>query len=132
MLVTAVDVTEQVAAARRAERATEEHKRPRRRFESLVWVNAQTVWVADPAGRIIEPSAGWEQMTGQSWEEYRGEGWPRALHPDDREPAIRAWDEARRLAGPLQYVYRVRTRDGQYRHVEVRCAPVSENGVVAE
>ncbi|MFA1537864.1 SpoIIE family protein phosphatase [Actinomadura monticuli] len=132
VLVTAVDVTEQVAAVRQAERATEEQKRSRRRFESLVRVNAQTVWVADPAGRIIEPSAGWERMTGQTWEEYRGDGWLTALHPDDRGPAIRAWADARRRARPLQHVYRVRNRDGEYRHVEARSAPVHERGVVAE
>ncbi|MBE1536885.1 SpoIIE family protein phosphatase [Actinomadura algeriensis] len=132
VLVTAVEVTEQVAAARRAERATEEQKRSRRRFESLVRVSAQTVWVADTAGGIIEPSPGWERLTGQSWEEYRGDGWLRALHPDDREPVVEVWAEARRLARPLQYRYRVLTRDGVHRHFEVRCAPVYEDGVVVE
>ncbi|WP_225991215.1 SpoIIE family protein phosphatase [Actinomadura montaniterrae] len=132
VLVVAVDVTEQAAAVRRADRATEEQKRSRRRFESLVWINAQVVWVSDAAGKVIESSGGWERITGQSREEFLGEGWTQALHPDDREPTLRSWDRTRRHARPWHHVYRVRTREGEYRHFEVRSAPVVENGVVTE
>ncbi|MFI0349990.1 SpoIIE family protein phosphatase [Actinomadura sp. 9N407] len=132
VLVVAVDVTEQVAAVRRAGRAAEEEKRARRRFESLVWATAQTVWVTDLAGGVVEPSPGWERFTGQRWEEYRGEGWKQALHPDDLEPTAWVWDQARRLVRPLQHIYRVRTRDGEYRHLEIRSAPVYQDGVVVE
>ncbi|MFB4307351.1 SpoIIE family protein phosphatase [Actinomadura sp. GTD37] len=132
VLVVAVDVTEQVAAVRRADRATEEQKRLRRRFESLVWINAQVVWVTDAAGKVIESSGGWGRITGQSREEFVGDGWMQALHPDDREPTSRSWDRTRREVRPWHHVYRVRTRDGEYRHFEVRSAPVVEDGVVAE
>ncbi|QKG18717.1 serine phosphatase RsbU regulator of sigma subunit-like protein [Actinomadura verrucosospora] len=132
VLVVAVDVTEQAAAVRRADRATEEQRRSRRRFESLVWINAQVVWVSDAAGNVIESSGGWERITGQSREEFLGEGWTLALHPDDREPTLRSWDQTRRRARPWSYVYRVRTRDGEYRHFDVRAAPVVEGGAVVE
>lgn len=132
VLVVAVDVTEQAAAVRRADRATEEQKRLRRRFESLVWINAQVVWVTDAAGRVIESSGGWERITGQSRQDFLGDGWTQALHPDDREPTLRDWNRTRRQVRPWHYVYRVRTRDGEYRHFEVRSAPVVEDGVVVE
>ncbi|NDU72277.1 SpoIIE family protein phosphatase [Actinomadura sp. DSM 109109] len=132
VLVVAVDVTDEIASAERAARATDEQRRLRRRFESLVWLSAQLVWVADPAGKVIEASSAWEQVTGQCWEEYRGDGWALAVHPDDRETAMRSWDETRRRARPWRYTYRVRTREGEYRHFDMRAAPVFENGAVVE
>jgi PAS domain S-box-containing protein len=132
VLVVAVDVTEQVTAVRRANRATEEQRRSRRRFESLVWISAQVVWVSDAAGQVVESSGGWERITGQSREEFLGGGWTQALHPDDREPTLRSWDRTRRQGRPWHHVYRVRTRDGEYRHFDVRSAPVVEDGVVVE
>ncbi|WUI04496.1 SpoIIE family protein phosphatase [Spirillospora sp. NBC_00431] len=132
VLMIAVDVTEQVAAARRADRATKEQERVRRRFESLVWLSAQIVWVADPSGQVTESSGVWERVTGQHWEEYRGEGWSNVLHPDDREPALRSWAETCRQARPWHYTYRVRGRDGRYRHFDVHAAPVFEDDVVVE
>lgn len=132
LLVVAVDVTEEVAAVGRAARATDEQRRLRRRFESLVWLSAQLVWVADPAGQVIEESGAWERVTGQRWEDYRGEGWLQVLHPEDRDAARRSWEEIRRHARPWQYTYRVRTREGEYRHFDMRAAPVFEDGAVVE
>jgi PAS domain S-box-containing protein len=132
VLVVAVEVTEQVAAAHRADRALTDQDRLRRRFESLVWLNAQIVWVADPTGQVTESSGTWEQVTGQRWEDYRGEGWARALHPDDREAALRSWNEALRHSRPWHYTYRVRTLEGEYRHFDLHAAPVFEDGVVVE
>ncbi|WP_346049171.1 SpoIIE family protein phosphatase [Actinomadura chokoriensis] len=132
VLVVAVDVTEQVAAVGRADRATEEQRRSRRRLESLVWMNAQVVWMTDADGKVIESTGGWEHITGQSREEFLGDGWMEALHPDDREPTTRSWDETRRHVRPWHYFYRVRTREGEYRHFEVRSAPVIEDGAVVE
>ncbi|QFG22291.1 SpoIIE family protein phosphatase [Actinomadura sp. WMMB 499] len=135
VLVIAVDVTEQVAATRRAVRSAEEQQRFRRRLESLVRVagtSAPIMWVTGPGGGVIEPSPGWEKLTGQTWEEFRGNGWLRALHPDDRDEAKRSRDQARREERPWRYVYRLRTVDGEYRHFEVRTAPVYQNGVLTE
>ncbi|TDC92506.1 SpoIIE family protein phosphatase [Actinomadura sp. 7K507] len=132
VLVIAADVTEQAAASLRAKRAAEEQRRWRRRFESLVWMSAQIVWVADPAGGVFEASASWERLTGQSREDFSGDGWSQALHPDDRRPALRSWKETCRQALPWHYTYRVRTWDGEYRHFEIRSAPVFEDGAVVE
>ncbi|WP_230420747.1 SpoIIE family protein phosphatase [Actinomadura soli] len=132
VLVIAVDVTEQVAAARRADRATKEQERIRRRFESLVWLSAQIVWAADPSGRLTESSEGWERATGQSCAESRGDGWSDVLHPDDRDAALRSWREACGRARPWHYTYRVRGVDGGYRHYDVHAAPVFEGDVVVE
>ncbi|WP_301177013.1 SpoIIE family protein phosphatase [Actinomadura geliboluensis] len=132
VLAVAADVTEQVTTARRARQMAETRRRLLHRFQSLIRVSAEIVWVSGPHGGIIEPSPGWERVTGQDWEEFRGEGWLRALHPDDRLPTLRSWHAALREATPWRHVYRLRTVDGEYRHFEVHAAPVYEGGAVVE
>ncbi|NEA21891.1 SpoIIE family protein phosphatase [Actinomadura bangladeshensis] len=132
VLAVAAEVTEQVIAARRAGDMAETRRRLLHRFQSLVQVSAEIVWVTGTDGEPIEPSPGWERVTGQGWEEFRGTGWLRALHPEDREPTRRSWAEARRSADPWRHVYRLRTVEGDYRHFEVNAAPVYEGGEVTE
>jgi PAS domain S-box-containing protein len=132
VLVVTVDVTDQVTAAQRADHAAEDHRRALHRFQSLIQVSADIVWVTDPAGEPIEPSPGWERVTGQQWEEFRGQGWLQALHPEDREPTMRSWKRALRRVTPWRWVYRLRTVHGEYRHFEIHSAPVYETGAVAE
>jgi hypothetical protein len=33
-------------------------------------------------------------MTGQEYEEYQGYGWANAVHPEDAQATIDAWNEA--------------------------------------
>ncbi|WP_089327807.1 SpoIIE family protein phosphatase [Actinomadura meyerae] len=132
VLTVAADVTEEVATARRAREMAETRRRLLHRFRSLVQVSAEVVWVAGPHGRPIEPSPGWERVTGQGWEEFRGEGWLRAVHPDDRDATVRSWREALRREQPWRHVYRLRNTGGEYRHFEVNAAPVYEDGAIVE
>ncbi|PZG10571.1 PAS domain-containing protein [Nonomuraea aridisoli] len=87
MLVVVMDTTEQVTTARRLQQAADERRHILRRYQSLMRVSVDIIWVADPHGGMIEPSPAWERVTGQSWAESRGNGWLDALHPDDI-PAI--------------------------------------------
>ncbi|MFC4048815.1 SpoIIE family protein phosphatase [Actinomadura syzygii] len=132
ILILVVDVTRHVMAAQQADHTVERHRRALHRFQSLLRVSADIVWVTNPEGEPIEPSPGWERVTGQTWEEFRGRGWLRALHPDDREPAYRSWRAAIQDARPWEYVYRLRTVDGDHRHFEIHSAPVFEDGAIVE
>ncbi|GHF55411.1 hypothetical protein GCM10010218_41150 [Streptomyces mashuensis] len=128
VLVVAVDVTEQVRSAERDRSTTEERLRALRRFENLVATGTQIVWVAAAKGGTIEPSPGWEHVTGQTWEEFRGDGWLDVLHPQDREPMRAAWQQALdEVPDEFTYVYRLRTADGTYRHFHVRAVPVRDD-----
>ncbi|GAA1919216.1 hypothetical protein GCM10009716_30000 [Streptomyces sodiiphilus] len=133
VLVIGVDVTERVAAADRVHVLAEERRRTVRRFESLLATSMQTLWVTDPEGRVIERSPAWERVTGQTWEELRGHGWLEAVHPHDRDRLSEAWFHALRSPfGLFEEVYRLRLRDGSYRHYLLRAVPVRENGTVVE
>lgn len=133
LLAVVQEITEQVAASRRIRAMEKEWHRLRRRYQSLVWVDAHMVWVNGPHGEAREASQGWQRLTGQTPEESRGHGWLRALHPEDRGPAKESWGRAAEEGVSLyERIYRVRTRDGAYRHVRMRAVPVHENGAVVE
>ncbi|MGV9773680.1 SpoIIE family protein phosphatase [Streptosporangium sp. NPDC003464] len=133
VLLVSVEVTEQVTAARRIKALAEERGRLLQRYRKLGSVGAEMVWVTAPDGSVIEPSPGWEKVTGQSWEEFREEGWLEAVHPDDREPTVQSWSRAAREVPPLwEHVHRIRRADGTYRHFNVRAVPVLEGDTVVE
>ncbi|NUP82003.1 MAG: SpoIIE family protein phosphatase [Nonomuraea sp.] len=133
VLVMCLDVTDQVSAAQRIQAIADERERILRRYESLIRVGAQIVWVTAPQGGVIEPSPGWERVTGQPWEEFRGEGWLQAVHPDDRESVTRSWSRAlAQVSDRWEHAYRLRTADGGYRHFQVCAVPVVQDGQVIE
>ncbi|MEV0387201.1 SpoIIE family protein phosphatase [Nonomuraea sp. NPDC050643] len=133
VLVVAMEVTEQITAAQRVQTIADERSRILRRYQSLMRVSAQIVWVAGPGGEVTEPSPSWERVTGQPWEEFRGQGWLQMVHPDDRAATLASWAAAvRDVTDVWEHVYRLRTADGSYRHFEERAVPIRENGVVVE
>ncbi|HEX6106032.1 MAG TPA: PAS domain S-box protein, partial [Gemmatimonadales bacterium] len=120
------DVTEQ----KRAEEALR-HSESRNR--ALVAATAQIVWTASADGKRPTNVAQWEEFTGQSAVEAAWEGWFGAVHPDDREEAARAWADAVRTRQALVTQHRLRRRDGEYRHMELRAVPVlEESGAIRE
>ncbi|GLW08763.1 hypothetical protein Misp01_38930 [Microtetraspora sp. NBRC 13810] len=131
VLIVVAEVGEQVGA-RGADAVAEERHRFLQRYQSLLQVETQVVWVAAPMGQVIEPSPGWQRMTGQSWEEFRGDGWLQAVHPEDRAPTVEAWSVTLRRIERWDHVYRLRMADGCYRHVRSRAVPVVEGGEVVE
>ncbi|QYC41568.1 Stage II sporulation protein E (SpoIIE) [Nonomuraea coxensis DSM 45129] len=133
VLVVVLEVTEQVAAAREMAVLAEERRRVLRRYESLVRVSADILWVTGSDGCVYERTPNWEQLTGQTWEEYRGQGWLRMVHPDDRADTVRSWKEAiAHPGGVWEHVYRLRTLHGGYRHFQLRAVPVRERGEIVE
>ncbi|MER6508367.1 SpoIIE family protein phosphatase [Nonomuraea sp. NPDC001636] len=133
VLEVVMEVTEQVTAARRIEALAEERRRILRRYESLMKVSAQIVWVTTRDGYVKEPSPSWERVTGQPWEGHRGQGWLKMVHPDDRQDTIRSWARAvDRATETWEHVYRLHTVDGSYRHFQLRAVPICEHGQVVE
>jgi PAS domain S-box-containing protein len=104
-----------------------------RRYRSLVEATTQVVWTTDAAGNIVSDISGWRSLTGKSFEQIRGRGWLDDLHPDDRSRVARLWKRA--VAKKLVYdtEYRIRQRDGSYRHFAAHGVPLfNEQGQVRE
>jgi PAS domain S-box-containing protein len=114
-------MAEEIEARVRAIRMSES------RFRSLVTASAQIVWSADAEGNVVEPLSTWQAFTGQSFEQLRGRGWADAVHPDDREGALNAWQRALERRSAFMSEYRLRRHDGEYRWFVSRGVPVLEN-----
>jgi PAS domain S-box-containing protein len=67
---------------------------------------------------------GWAALTGQAYAEYQGYGWSNAVHPEDAQPTIKAWEEAVQERKNFVFEHRVRRRDGKWRRFSIRAIPV--------
>lgn len=81
-------------------------------------------WRARPDMSCEQVSRAWLEYTGYTPEQALGEGWTRALHPEDLgrwlDTCVQAFDERK----PFEVEYRLRRRDGEYRWVLERAAPL--------
>ena len=126
LYVFAHDLTDAYEAQQRLRRSEE-------RFRSLIDATAAIVWDTPAGGEFEHEQPGWTAFTGQTFDELKGWGWLDAVHPGDRADTADVWSRA--LAGRTLYQveHRLRRRDGQYRHMLVRAAPiVDESGTVRE
>jgi PAS domain S-box-containing protein len=113
--------------------ATEEAlRRSEERYRALVQGGAQIIWVASPDGEMLEDSAEWRWITGQTAEEFLGGGWLNSIHPEDRDRVERDWRDCLRTGRIFDDRFRMRTRAGAYRHYDVRAVPIERDGKIAE
>ena len=86
-------------------------------------------WRARPDMSCEQVSRAWLEYTGYTPEQALGEGWTHALHPEDLlrwlNTCVRAFDERQ----PFEIEYRLRRRDGEYRWMLERAAPLYADGV---
>jgi PAS domain S-box-containing protein len=107
-------------------------RRSEERYRALVQGGAQVVWVASPEGEMLEDSAEWRWITGQSEEEFLGAGWLESIHAEDRERVERDWRDCLRTGRIFDDRFRMRTKGGAYRHYDVRAVPIERDGKIAE
>jgi PAS domain S-box-containing protein len=112
----AIDATE-AHAATEALRASEE------RFRAAVEAVKGVIWTNNAAGEMAGEQPAWEALTGQSFQEYQGFGWAAAVHPDDAQPTIDAWNTAVQTRTPFVFEHRVLCRDGVWRPFSIRAIP---------
>ncbi|WP_158258334.1 PAS domain-containing sensor histidine kinase [Rhodopila globiformis] len=120
------DVTEQ----RRSERTLAESES---RFRAAVQALNGILWTNSAAGAMDGEQPGWAALTGQIRDEYQGFGWAQAVHPEDRQPTIDAWNAAVAARRPFVFEHRVRRHDGVWRHFTIRAVPVLQpDGAIHE
>jgi PAS domain S-box-containing protein len=96
------------------------------RFRAAVAALSGVLWTSDAAGRMTGEQSGWAALTGQTAAEYEGVGWADAVHPDDVEVTLNAWQQAVAGRGNFVIEHRVRRHDGVWRLFSVRAVPVRD------
>ncbi|EQB12726.1 PAS domain-containing protein [Sphingobium lactosutens] len=94
------------------------------RFEAAVAAIDGYLWTNSAEGKMHGPQPGWAKLTGQSQEAYQGYGWADAVHPQDAQPSIDAWDEAVAARKMFIFEHRVLCADGQWRRFSIRAVPM--------
>ena len=92
-------------------------------YRNAVELSPQVPWTADPDGMILDTNLRWETLTGLTKQETLGKGWVRALHPDDRQATLTAWEKSLRTGELVDVQYRIRRRDSPWRWMRARAAP---------
>lgn len=112
----------------------EELRRSEQRFRSLVEATAQIVFTADAQGHFAGRQHDWEAFTGQAPAQYLNpEAAVEAIHPEDREPTLRAWAEILDSGQAYTIEHRLRRADGVYVPMQIRAVPLrGEDGSVRE
>jgi PAS domain S-box-containing protein len=102
------------------------------RMRALAANTSAVVWHTAADGALTDRNPSWEAFTGQRVDEYIGWGWAEAVHPRDRDSLLEEWRAAVRSGEVFEMIYRLRRRDGEYRHMLAQGTPVAANGKVRE
>ena len=103
------------------------------RFRAAINAVSDIVWTNDAQGQMAGEQAAWGNFTGQDQESYQGYGWSQAIHPDDAQPTIDAWNEAVAGKQPFALEHRLRRSDGQWRLCSIRAVPIlNDRGEITE
>ncbi|BDC47858.1 hypothetical protein F183_A01740 [Bryobacterales bacterium F-183] len=97
------------------------------RFGTIVRAVTDLIWTNNAKGEMEGEQPAWGEFTGQTYDEYQGFGWSKALHPDDLQPTIDAWNRSVAQRAVYKVEHRVRRHDGVYRLFLVRAVPVLES-----
>jgi two-component system cell cycle sensor histidine kinase/response regulator CckA len=84
------------------------------------------VWVCDRDGRNTYASESFLKLVGMTQEQCSDFGWGEALHPDDAERTIAAWQDCVRSEGRWEMEHRFRGMDGKWHPILARGVPVRD------
>lgn len=103
------------------------------RFRAAVAAVEGVMWTNTPEGEMRGEQPGWGALTGQAYEDYQGFGWSKAVHSDDAQPTIDAWNLAVAERRPFEFEHRVTRADGECRTFAIRAVPTFDaEGAITE
>ncbi len=103
------------------------------RFRTAVSIVSSHLWTNNALGMMEGPQPGWSHFTGQAEEEYQGYGWAKAVHPEDAQPTIDAWEKAVREKRLFDFEHRLRRSDGEWRLCSIKAMPLfGDDGNIRE
>ena len=92
----------------------------------------QVIWYANARGGLVYANRKWYALVGGKPEDWMGSKWLQAVHPQDREDLLEAWQRSFRKRENYSGVRRILSQDGSYHTMSYKARPVlSEKGDVA-
>jgi PAS domain S-box-containing protein len=127
------EVTSQVLARKQLEESRQALQESKDRFQGAVAAIEGILWTNNAQGEMVGEQPGWGALTGQSYGDYQGYGWARAVHPEDAQATVDAWNQAVASQKPFVFEHRVRKHDGQWGRFSIRAIPLlDEQGQIRE
>ena len=114
------DITTQMITAK-------ELKESGQRFQAAVKAVQGIVWTNNAEGRMEGEQQAWASLTGQTYEQYQDYGWAQAVHPDDAQPTIDAWNKAVAQRKTFNFEHRVKMKDGNWGRFSVQAVPILDH-----
>jgi PAS domain S-box-containing protein len=110
-------------------RAEEGLREREERFRLLAESLPQLVWMSDGLGENIYVNGRFSDYTGRPGNEIMGSDWRKFMHPEDVDRTIQLWQRCVEHSEPYLNEFRLRRKDGVYRHFLARAVPLlSESG----
>ena len=94
------------------------------RFRILAESLPQLIWMTDAAGENVYCNQRFYEYLGVGESEGLGLGWTKQIHPDDLPGTAAVWNRSVETGDPYMHQYRLRRKDGMYRHFLARGVPV--------
>jgi PAS domain S-box-containing protein len=116
-------IAQDITARKQAEAAWQESETA---FRTLADSVPQMVWMCMPDGLNVYFNQRWVDYTGLSLADSYGRGWNTPFHPDDRQPALDAWNHATETGETYRVESRLRAADGSYRWFLMRGLPLRD------
>ncbi len=111
------DITKQVNAQGALQQSEE-------LFRTLSAAAPVGIFRTDAKGSCIYVNEQLPKMTGMKEEEFLGQGWRGAVHPEDRDNALSAWQEAAGRGSQYVHTHRYVNRNGETLWVEALAKPI--------
>jgi len=116
---------------REVQQRTQELHLSMQKMRFLADAMPQIVWTATPDGYRDYFNGPALRFTGRSMEELSGWKWTDIIHPDDREPTVRKWQQSLQEVTEFEIENRLLSVDGNYYWHLTRALPSKdENGNV--
>ncbi|MDB5339434.1 MAG: Histidine kinase [Planctomycetaceae bacterium] len=94
------------------------------RYESLIARSPAGIFETDAKGRCVFVNEKWCELSGLTRQQALGSGWKQAIHPEDRERELEAWQKNTRAGEELQINCRWMTPKGTITWVHGSVVPL--------
>jgi PAS domain S-box-containing protein len=118
---TIIDVTDR----RKGMRALRESEA---RLRAISEASPLGLFVVDGKGNCIFSNANFHKLAGLAPDQVMGAGWSQALHAEDRDRVLQAWNAAARSHAPFNSEHRYEHADGTVIWSRLHAAPILDGG----